>query len=330
MKTIFKKGSILICLLGAVALTGCSNELQASDKPYVPTLITPTGAPTLPAYKAMISEDINVLSPTDNTAIPAYLSSGDADFVIFDAGNAQKILNKAGENAKFEFVKMLTGGNFHLLGFNKTENDVPNNDDIIFGFMEQSTPGVLFRNIYGADFKFDQSFDSIANLQSSLLTMKNYQINGETIDWAVVAEPANTALQGKLKAAGNTNILDINLNSAFKEKNKDKWNKDYIVQAGLFVNKEFKSKHQDVYESTISLINSGIDKLFTDLNGAYTEMTSGEYSDATKFQNKFGFNPAVIKNVQGENSSKNGFGVVPNNVTFTVDDINSFTFLTAE
>ena len=123
MKTIFKKGSILICMLGAAALTGCSNELQASDKPYVPTLITPTGAPTLPAYKAMISEDINVLSPTDNTAIPAYLSSGDADFVIFDAGNAQKILNKAGENAKFEFVKMLTGGNFHLLGFNKTENE---------------------------------------------------------------------------------------------------------------------------------------------------------------------------------------------------------------
>ena len=329
MKKILKRSSALIFLLGAVALSGCGEPAEQSDD-YIPTLITPTGAPTLPAYKAMISEDVKVISPTDNTSIPGYLSSGDADFVIFDAGNAQKVLNKAGENAKFEFVKMLTGGNFHLLGFNKTENDVPSQDDMIFGFMEQSTPGILFRNIYGSDFKFDQAFGAIGDLQTSLLTMKDYQINGTTIDWAIVAEPANTALQAKLKANGNTNILDINLNSAFKAKNSDKWSKDYIVQAGLFVNKEFKAKHAEAYETTIALINDGIERLFTDLDGAYSEMTAGDYADATVFQNKFGFNPSVIKNVQGTNSTKNGFGVVPNDVTFTVEEINLFNSLTAE
>lgn len=332
MKKILKRSSALIFLLGAVALSGCGEPAEQSDD-YIPTLITPTGAPTLPAYKAMISEDVKVISPTDNTSIPSYLSSGDADFVIFDAGNAQKILNKAeetGENAKFEFVKMLTGGNFHLLGFNKTENDVPSQDDMIFGFMEKSTPGILFRNIYGLDIKFDHAFGAIGDLQSSLLTMKDYQINGTTIDRAIVAEPANTALQAKLKANGNTNILDINLNRAFKAKNSDKWSKDYIVQAGLFVNKEFKAKHSEAYETKIALINDGIDRLFTDLDGAYTEMTSGDYSDATVFQNKFGFNPSVIKNVQGTNSTKNGFGVVPNDVTFTVKEINLFNSLIAE
>ena len=329
MKKILKRSSALIFLLGAVALSGCGEPAEQSDD-YIPTLITPTGAPTLPAYKAMISEDVKVISPTDNTSIPGYLSSGDADFVIFDAGNAQKVLNKAGENAKFEFVKMLTGGNFHLLGFNKTENDVPSQDDMIFGFMEQSTPGILFRNIYGSDFKFDQAFGAIGDLQTSLLTMKDYQINGTTIDWAIVAEPANTALQAKLKANGNTNILDINLNSAFKAKNSDKWSKDYIVQAGLFVNKEFKANHAEAYETTIALINDGIERLFTDLDGAYSEMTAGGYADATVFQNKFGFNPSVIKNVQGTNSTKNGFGVVPNDVTFTVEEINLFNSLTAE
>lgn len=329
MKKILKRSSALIFLLGAVALSGCGEPTEQSDD-YIPTLITPTGAPTLPAYKAMISEDVKVISPTDNTSIPGYLSSGDADFVIFDAGNAQKVLNKAGENAKFEFVKMLTGGNFHLLGFNKTENDVPSQDDMIFGFMEQSTPGILFRNIYGSDLKFDQTFGAIGDLQTSLLTMKDYQINGTTIDWAIVAEPANTALQAKLKANGNTNILDINLNSAFKAKNSDKWSKDYIVQAGLFVNKEFKANHAEAYETTIALINDGIERLFTDLDGAYSEMTAGDYADATVFQNKFGFNPSVIKNVQGTNSTKNGFGVVPNDVTFTVEEINLFNSLTAE
>ncbi len=337
MKTFFKKGSVLICLLGSMALTSCSSELDNNGgnnsddtSTYKPTLITPTGAPTLPAYKAMISENIDVISPAENTAIPAYLSSGNADFVIFDAGNAQKILNKAGSEAKFEFVKMLTGGNFHLLGFNKTSEDVPSDDDVIYGFMETSTPGILFRNIYGSDIKFDLGFDSIASLQTSLLTMKDYKINGATIDWAVVAEPANTALQAKLKANGNTNILDINLNSAFKAKNSQNRNKDYIVQAGLFVNKEFKKKYSTIYDSTIKLINDGIDTLFTDLDSAYNEMTSGEYKDTTAFQKKFGFAPTVIKNVQGTNSEKNGFGVVPNNVTFTVDDINIFNSLTAE
>ena len=225
---------------------------------------------------------------------------------------------------------MLTGGNFHLLGFNKTENDVPSQDDMIFGFMEKSTPGILFRNIYGSDIKFDQAFGAIGDLQTSLLTMKDYQVNGTTIDWAIVAEPANTALQAKLKANGNTNILDINLNSAFKAKNSDNWSKDYIVQAGLFVNKEFKANHAEAYKTTMALINDGIERLFTDLDGAYTEMTAGDYADATVFQNKFGFNPSVIKNVQGTNSTKNGFGVVPNDVTFTVEEINLFNSLTAE
>ena len=80
----------------------------------------------------------------------------------------------------------------------------------------------------------------------------------------------------------------------------------------------------------MDLLNDGVNALFTNLDGAYSEMTSGEYSDVSKFTAKFGFSSAVIKNVQGENSAKNGFGVVPTNVKFTVEDINTFNQLTAE
>lgn len=307
-----------------------TNDDDNTTDTYVPTLITPTGAPTLPAYKVMLSENIEVESPTDNTAIPAHFSAGDADFIIFDSTNAQNLLNKQGTNAKFEFVKMLTGGNFHLLGFNKDENDIPTNDDFIMGFMSNSTPGILFRNIYGNDMKFDYAADSIGNLQSSLVTMNSeYKIGDDVVDWAVVAEPANTGIKSKLAANGVTNIIDINLNTAFKEKNSDKWTKDFICQAGLFVNKDFKANHKEVYESTLNLINSGIDTLFNDLDNAYNEMTSGEYSDAQKFTAKFGFSSSLIKGVQGDNSTKNGFGVVPNDVVFTVDEINLFNELTA-
>ena len=222
-----KKILFLFGIFAGVVLTSC--EPISTNDEYIPSLITPTGAPTLPAYKLMISDKIDVTSPTDNTAIPAHLTKGDVDFVIFDATNAQKVLAKQGENAKYEFVQMLTGGNFHLLGFNKTENDVPNNDDIIFG------------NIYGSDLTFDISFNSIADLTPYLIQMNtNYEISGEVVDWAVVAEPANTQIQSKLKEKGITNFIDINLNAAFKEKHADKWNKDYICQAGLFVKKEFK------------------------------------------------------------------------------------------
>lgn len=338
-----RKGAIFLFAFSVISLVSCGpekenvgpgpdpdiNEDDKKEDNYIPSLISPTGAPTLPAYKLLLSEKVEANTVTDATTIPAYFSSGNSDFIIFDSTNAQKLLNKAGENAKYEFVQMLTGGNFHLLGFDKTEEDVPANDDTIYGFMSQSTPGILFRNIYGSDMVFDQAFNGIAELQTSLLTMKNYEIAGTKIDWAVVAEPANTALQSKLKANGNTNILDINLNAAFKEKHKDEWNKDYICQAGLFVKKEFKEEHPEVYESTISLLQEGINALFTDLDSAFNEMTSGELSDANKFQAKFGFNSGVIKGVQGTNSSKNGFGVVPNDVKFTVGDINKFNSLTA-
>ena len=99
----------LVCSLAFTTLaTSCGNDTvepkpddENKNDPYIPSLITPTGAPTLPAYKVMLSDKVNVTSPTDNTAIPGYLSSGNADFIIFDSTNAQKILNKAGENAKF-------------------------------------------------------------------------------------------------------------------------------------------------------------------------------------------------------------------------------------
>lgn len=336
-----KKILILMLSFGSV-LVSCGGNDNPGETPdnsnenepdtYVPTLITPTGAPTLPAYKLLLSDKVKTESPSDNTAIPGYLSSGNADLVIFDSTNAQKVLNKAGENAKFEFEQMLTGGNFHLLGFGKSEDEVPTNDDYILGFMSQSTPGILFRNIYGNDMVFDQAFNAVNQVQQTLLTMNSeYKLSsGQKIDWAVIAEPANTALQGKLKQNGVQNILDINLNTAFKEKNSEKWNKDYICQAGIFVNKEFKEKHPKVYESTMDLLNDGVNALFTNLDGAYSEMTSGEYSDVSKFTAKFGFSSAVIKNVQGENSAKNGFGVVPTNVKFTVEDINTFNQLTAE
>lgn len=323
-----KKILFLFGIFAGVVLTSC--EPISTNDEYIPSLITPTGAPTLPAYKLMISDKIDVTSPTDNTAIPAHLTKGDVDFVIFDATNAQKVLAKQGENAKYEFVQMLTGGNFHLLGFNKTEKDTPKNKDNILGFMPESTPGILFENIYGSDLTFDLSFNSIADLTPYLIQMNtNYEISGEVVDWAVVAEPANTQIQSKLKEKGITNFIDINLNAAFKEKHADKWNKDYICQAGLFVKKEFKEAHSDVFESTISLLNEGINKLFADLDGAFSEMTSGDLSNAETFTNTFGFNSAVIKGVQGNNSTKNGFGVVPTNVTFTVEDINLFNSLLA-
>ena len=309
---------LVICAASASMVSSCTKVNVENI-----SVIMPSGAPTLAMHSIINDKNFDVDIRSDATSIPAEFNLGNANFLVFDSINGTNILNKQGENAKYEYVKMLTGGNFHLLAFNKTTIE-PKEDDVIYGFMGNSTPGKLFRSIYG-DVNFDQNFDGIAGLRDNLLLMdENYSINGLKIDYAVVAEPACSAIINKL-GAKKLNIVDINLQKEFNEK-KSEWSLDYICQAGLFVNREFKNNNKDKFASLISSLNTGIDKLFFSLDDVLSNFNE-IYEDDTVFISKYGFSKNVIKGVQGDNSSKNGFGIVPNNVNITVSDINNFSSL---
>ena len=73
-------------------------------------------------------------------------------------------------------------------------------------------------------------------------------------------------------------------------------------------------------------ISAGISSLFTSLDTVIATFEE-KFEDDASFTTKFGFAKTLVKGVQGENSSKNGFGIVPNEVEIRVEDITTFSSL---
>lgn len=324
---LIKLGSFL---LAAIAITSCSTGSSQEDLSFNGKyLIMPSGAPTLGTYKLITEGKVDVL--TDATNIPAQLSKGDYPFVVFDSTKAVTLLKNQGEDAKYSFVKMITGGNFHLFAFNKTEEEAANltitSEDNVYGFQENNTPDMLFKTIYKDAGGCDVYLDSISSLRDTLLTMTaDYKINGEVVDYAVVAEPAATAIKTNLTKKG-IKLVDINLQTELKKVTT--WDKDYIPQAGLFVRNDV-SKDSDLYKTVLSEINSSISLALSKPGDVKNALLSAYDNDDSKVTSNFGFSSSVLEGVQGSDGSKNGFGIVPNDVTFTVEEITFFNGLLAK
>lgn len=321
MKFDLLKLSSFLCV--ALISSSCGN---ATGEDYDKCLLMPSGAPTLGTYKLIEEEKVDVL--TDATNIPAQLSKGDYPFIIFDSAKALANLEKQGENAKYSFVKMITGGNFHLFAFNKDESDRDSltitQDDFVYGFQQNNTPDLLFKTIYKDAVECDVYLDSISSLKDKLLTMTaDYKIDGTIVDYAVVAEPAATAIKTNLEKK-NIKILDINLQTEIKKVTS--WSKDYIPQAGLFVRNDI-AKDSEVYKHVLDTINSSIDLAVSNPEAIKNELLETYNNDDTVISANFGFSSSVLEGVQGSDGSKNGFGIVPNDVTFTTEEITSFNSL---
>lgn len=324
MKFNLLKLSSFLCI--ALLASSCSKETTDDYDKY---LLMPSGAPTLGTYKLIEEGKVDVLADSSN--IPAQLSKGDYPFIIFDSAKALANLEKQGDEAKYSFVKMITGGNFHLFAFNKDESDADSltisQDDVVYGFQENNTPDLLFKTVYKDAGGCDVYLDSISSLKDKLLTMTaDYKIDGTQVDYAVVAEPAATAIKSNLTKKG-IKILDINLQTKIKEVTT--WSKDYIPQAGLFVRNDI-SSNSEVYKHVLESINASISQALSNPGAVKTELLETYNNDDTVISANFGFSSSVLEGVQGNDGSKNGFGIVPNDVTFTTEEITSFNSLLAK
>lgn len=325
-----KKRSLLLLLLpifvsGSVS---CSNINKYGDTIFPPDeipLVVPSGSPTLSVYNLINKDKAEVTTSASN--IPAYFSNGAYPFIVFDSTKGSTLLEKQGENARYEFDRMLTGGNFHLFAFNKNESDYEKLDikdeDYIIGFQKDGTPDKLFRSIYDDVTICDTYFNDISSLRDKLLTMKlDYKIDKNKIDYAIVAEPAATIIKTKLTNKG-LKILDINLQKEFKKKNASKRDKEFIPQAGLFVRKDIKETYKEYYNQITQEITSSIKTVLSNPNEVKTSIES-KFLSAEEQVAHYGFASSIVTSVQGENGAKNGFGIVPNDVNFTKADIKNF------
>lgn len=319
-----KKSLLFLSALLITTLTSCHASTNIYNEKYEYSLLMPVGAPVLPMYMEILLEE-NVETTSTPTTIPPEFSNENYDFLVFDSTQVANIL-KQQENPLYEFKLMLTGGNFHLLGFDKEAGSTPTEGENIYSFQKGGTANKMFTNIYGDIIPEENYFDSIGNLQTELLKIdSSFQINGEKIDWAVVSEPQLTNLMNKWNDSNIdvSKIIDINLQTAFKNNNYEIYKYDYVPQAALFVNKKFEQENEEVVEHVLERINNAVNDVINNPQNVSSTILE-KYPDPNIQSSIFGFNSTLIQQVQKD--GRNGFGIVPSDINEEMDEtvINQF------
>lgn len=306
------KNRFLAIFACSFLLVGCSSTSEPEN-----FLLMPSGAPTLALYEEVALNN-EVIVTTNTNEVKDNFVANNYKYLIFDCINGITFQNQNKSN--YEFVSLLTGGNFHLIGINKTLDDVPTNDDYIVGFGNESLiPNKVYTKLY-QDAPMDNLFASVTDLSSYLKSIDaEGKVNNQQIDWIFIAQPSLFSLRSSNSHFDNLvkNGVDINIKDKFKEL----YNVDYIPQAGLFVNKTYKENHQD----EVVAFKNKVDQMLADAlnNPTKVKETMHSYSEDLQTQAaRYGFNENIMFNLQ--NNGTNQFGIVDPVVNFTIDDINSF------
>lgn len=280
------------------------------------SLLMPSGAPTL-AIAEEVATNKNVIVTTNTNQVKDNFASNTYSYLVFDAING---INFEKNNvSNYEFVSLLTGGNFHLIGLNKKSLNEMKDEDYIIGFGNNNLIPNKIYNLLFKNREIDYLLPNITDLKNyiSAIDQDGY-INNLKIDWIFIAQPALFVLKSSSQNFSSImeNSLDINIREYFNAI----YNMDYIPQAGLFVNKTFKQENPKLHEEFLTKIKS----LQLDAINSPEKIKSilHSYSEDLSIQTeKFGFNENIAYYLQKNN---NQFGIVDPNFNSNMNYIDSF------
>lgn len=327
------KKNLLILPLSLLLLASCSNDISSNSSITTPSsnpstvttsssssssssdeqltkkmsLLTPAGSPAL-SYASFVGDDNYEISVEKTiTNIPASFIKGDKDFIIFDFYNAANVIKK--NNANYKLAATITGGNAYLIGTrNKDVNDTISDDDYIVSFGNNSSFTKIFEKVHSVTVDAQ-----VGSVSEALPVAKSGKLNGQNVDYVVLAEPVVTTLFSS-KTDTDKFFLKENINDSWKtysiaqNMNGGKGFTSF-PQAGLFVKADYESgAYTSQVKSILEKINTTSKDVATN-NGEETfKVLDQKINDKVIDEAFFGFPYASFKKTV--NSQTN-----PNNTT---------------
>lgn len=282
-----------LSVLALSTLAGCGNSNNDSSEQYKLSFITPTGAPTVAFYQAAVD---GLLTTNDKPAnVGAQLQNDQYDGVVFDFYNGLKSIKN--NNGDYKLVRIITGGNFYLVGINKTE--APSKDDYIVSFGENLLPDLVYKSIYGEEIASATHYvNGVADCGGILESGLH---NGNAVDYVLVAQPV---LFAKLSSSPIKDQLTVV--HSLRDKWEEKTGQTAIPQAGLFLNKTKYEAHTSEFDGFLDEFEDAINTCIEDPQTMKTAIES--LGDQQAQKDIFGYTAAVAYNVQKDNA--NGFALV--------------------
>ena len=281
---------------------------KGDNAPTTLKIVSPKGAPSVSMYDQGNNVDWTSEAPA---SLPAELQGYEYDVVIFDSITGLASIKK--NNLDFALAKVITGGNFHLIGINTSE--APTSGSKIISFQQDKAPDKVMKKVLG-------EAKGLTNLEIKYVTgdvsataavLKTGKFGAEPVQYVLSAEPVITQAKSQLDE-GVTLTEIYNMREEWKAFS----GQDAIVQAGVFVRKSSISQKKDLLSDFRVKLDERLDSLC--LSGENAANAMHEYSDNLQTQaNRFGANENLVRALQKE--GKNRLGFVSTSETV---DVNAF------
>lgn len=233
------KGALAAVL--ALTMTACTSTKEADPI----KVLTPLGAPSL-SMLGLYGDDKVTLETVDGSdTLQAELAKtdGDYDMIVAPINLGAKLITNG--KSGYTLSHVVTWGNLYIVG---TEEAVLQDQDSVFAaFGEKAVPQIVLKSsIDMSSIKADvQYFNSVNDVQAQLMSGKAAA--------GLMAEPAATATIAKAKEKGMDLKIIMNLQEAYKTKNK--LETTGYPQAALFVKKGSEDKVAGYIETASKFAN---------------------------------------------------------------------------
>ena len=294
-----KKGFITLALLSVVALTSCGGNGGYKFK-----IMTPTGAPAAAFYPFVENENYEYVTNSVPKNVGAQLQSTQYDALVFDFYNGLKSIKN--NQSDYRLARIITGGNFYLVGIDHQEEPTSENPGYIVSFGEDSLPTIVYRNVYGEEISNATNF--VTDAKETLAVLNTGLHESNKVDYVLTAQPV------LFNALNNSPIKDkLTVVASLRDKWEDKTGQKAIPQAGLFINSVKYEEHEAEYEAFLAELEDGINTCIED--PATMKAGIEKVGDEEAQANFFGFKSQVAFKVQ----QNNGFAFVSSEDSETID-----------
>lgn len=294
-----KKGIVITTLLSVLALSACSGA-----KNYKMEILTPTGAPAAAFYPFANNENYEYVTNSEAKNVGAQLQNTKYDALVFDFYNGLKSIKK--NQSDYRLARIITGGNFYLVGIDHDEEPTSENPGYLVSFGEDSLPTIVYKSVYGEE--ISNATHYVADAKGTLAVLNTGTHESNKVDYVLTAQPI------LFNALNNSPIKDkLTVVASLRTKWEEKTGQKAIPQAGLFINSVKYAEHKDAYEAFFAELEDSITTCIEDpaTMKAGIEAVGNEEAQA----NFFGFKSQVAFKVQ----ENNGFAFVSSEDALSID-----------
>lgn len=292
------KKTIFLPLI-ALMLTSCGDKPISEIK-----VITPSGAPALAFYDQGLDTNLTIDSTPTNVA--AQLQKNEYDVVVFDSINGLKSLKK-NNNTTYVLSRILTGGNFFLVGINKDVDSetgkipMPKEGDKIISFGEKLIPDLVYNKLAKDYWHIDNKPTYLNSVTDTRAVLTTGKYGSDTIDYVFTAEPVLTTIMNKKDAETYGKLQVV---SNIKEDWKALTGQEALAQAGMFVKREILETKKDELKDFVEKLNNRLDNIVYHPDVVKAELDI--FGTTSEQASRFGFNSDVIYTIQKDNQNRIG------------------------